>query len=143
MDAVFVEDTLKEYRDETDSQLNNSLSKLQQQQDSFQTELLTIIKGGMTPQPSSDDVHGQYIQPADPVRPGVMNTICSNPLPPTPVNNGATIANAPINASDTPPEHHGSTHGTPQAAIYHASPLQRPEFHCRMSQASWRTTVAN
>ena len=45
MDAVCVEDTLKEYRDETDSCLdeqNNSLSKVQQQQDSFQTELPKI-----------------------------------------------------------------------------------------------------
>ncbi len=36
---VFVEDTLKEYRDETDSrldELNGPLSKLQQQQDSFE-----------------------------------------------------------------------------------------------------------
>ena len=39
MDMVFVEDTLKEYRDETDSrldELNGPLSKLQQQQDSFE-----------------------------------------------------------------------------------------------------------
>ena len=97
----------------------------------------------MTPQLSGNDVHGQRKQPADPVCSGSMNTICSNPVPPTPVNNGATITHAPINTSDTPPEHHSTTQGTPQAAIYHAPPLQRPEFHHRMSQASWRTTVAN
>ena len=72
-----------------------------------------------------------------------MNTLCSNPVPQFPVNNGATIAHAPINTANTPPEHHSTTHGTPQVAIYQAPPLQRPEFYYQMSQASWRTTVAN
>ncbi len=58
MSAVFVKDTPKEYRDETGScldELNDSLSKLQRQQDSFQTEILTMLKSGMTTQPSCNN----------------------------------------------------------------------------------------